>query len=76
MTYTEFRTRTCQFCKRSAHSSRLVKYSVRHYAHASCYAAANKDPEALMEFPREQFWRLLREERSEATFSATEGRAP
>lgn len=47
---------TCRFCNKSAHSSRLVKYGERHYAHHQCYLDAGKRLEDLhdwqiVEFP-------------------------
>jgi hypothetical protein len=35
-----YEPRICRFCKKSEDSSRLLKYEVRHYAHAKCGLAA------------------------------------
>lgn len=52
---------TCRFCKKTAHSARMVKYGVRHYAHPECYLdhhdISSLEPWQVGNIP----WRLLQE---------------
>lgn len=53
--------RTCRFCGQSAHAGRLVKYEVRHYAHADCYLD-RKPLSSLQPWQVGQIsWRVLRQ---------------
>ena len=52
--------RHCQFCKAHGPSDRMVKYSVRHYAHYDCYINYGKpfEPLAIWQLERFPYFKL------------------
>jgi hypothetical protein len=60
--------RECRFCHETTLDSELVKYGIRHYAHATCYLKTHgvKGVDRLPTFQKYRFSELLAQEEAEA----------